>query len=68
MSFEISLSRPITKALKDRVAVDKDDKIVHKLPVFLYDNYLLTSGFSLDESGSQVYRIFQTIKFGLGIK
>jgi HSP90 family molecular chaperone len=66
-STDISLIL-LFRALKERVAKDKDDKTVRDLTILLYEVSLLTSGFSLEEPGSHAGRIFRMIKLGLDIE
>lgn len=64
--FEINLDYFIIKLLKDKVEVDKNDKLVKDLVMLLFEILFLVLGFSLEELGIYVSRIYRMIKFGFG--
>lgn len=52
--FEINLDYFIIKLLKDKVEVDKNDKLVKDLVMLLFEILFLVLGFSLEELGIYV--------------
>nr|ACF35426.1 heat shock protein 90 [Laternula elliptica] len=65
--LELNPDHSIIKALKEKVAADKNDKAVKDLVLLMYETALLASGFSLEEPGTHANRIHRMIKLGLGI-
>ncbi|KAI9330267.1 Hsp90 protein-domain-containing protein [Zopfochytrium polystomum] len=66
-TMEINPNHAIVKALKEKVAADKNDKTVKDLTYLLYETSLLSSGFSLEDPSGFAGRIHRMIKLGLSI-
>lgn len=64
--LEVNPDHSIIKALKDKVAADKNDKAVKDLVLLMYETALLASGFSLEDPATHANRINRMIKLGLG--
>eukprot|EP00292_Cryptomonas_paramecium_P033765 CAMPEP_0113674282 /NCGR_PEP_ID=MMETSP0038_2-20120614/7326_1 /TAXON_ID=2898 /ORGANISM="Cryptomonas paramecium" /LENGTH=93 /DNA_ID=CAMNT_0000590833 /DNA_START=969 /DNA_END=1250 /DNA_ORIENTATION=- /assembly_acc=CAM_ASM_000170 len=65
--MEINPKNSIIVEIRERIAVDKNDKTVRDLINLLFDTALLTSGFSLEEPHIFAQRIHRMIKLGLSI-
>ncbi|XP_013409049.1 heat shock protein 83 [Lingula anatina] len=65
--LEINPDHAIIKNLKEKVAVDKNDKSVKDLVVLMFETALLSSGFTLEDPMHHASRIHRMIKLGLGI-
>ncbi|KAH3852337.1 heat shock protein HSP 90-beta-like [Dreissena polymorpha] len=65
--LEVNPDHSIIKALKDKVAADKNDKSVKDLVLLMFETALLASGFSLEDPTQHANRINRMIKLGLGI-
>jgi molecular chaperone HtpG len=66
-TMELNPNHPIISGLKEKVEADKDSAVVKDLAWLLYETAILVSGFSLENPGSFVGRIYRMIKCGLGI-
>jgi len=66
-TMEINPLNSIVKELKDKAAVDRNDKTLKDLIWLLFDTSLLTSGFGLEEASAFASRIHRMIKLGLSI-
>ncbi|AEA38662.1 heat shock protein (nucleomorph) [Cryptomonas paramecium] len=66
-TMEINPKNSIIVEIRERIAVDKNDKTVRDLINLLFDTALLTSGFSLEEPHIFAQRIHRMIKLGLSI-
>ncbi|KAG5460500.1 MAG: heat shock protein Hsp90 family [Olpidium bornovanus] len=74
-TLEINPKSEIVKALKGRIAADKNDKMLTSrsasvapdLTWLLYETSLLASGFSLDDPSAFATRIHRMVKLGLSI-
>jgi molecular chaperone HtpG len=66
-TMEINPTNAIVKELKEKAAVDKNDKTLKDLIWLLFDTSLLTSGFGLEEASAFASRIHRMIKLGLSI-
>ncbi|KAJ1548412.1 heat shock protein 90 [Cladochytrium tenue] len=66
-TLELNPAHSIVRALKEKVAADKNDKTVKDLTYLLYETSLLSSGFSLDDPSGFAGRIHRMIKLGLSI-
>jgi molecular chaperone HtpG len=66
-TMEINPHNPIIKELKEKAAVDRNDKTLKDLIWLLFDTSLLTSGFGLEEASAFASRIHRMIKLGLSI-
>ncbi|KAI8821798.1 Hsp90 protein-domain-containing protein [Fimicolochytrium jonesii] len=66
-TLELNPDNAIVKALKVKVAEDKNDKTVKDLTHLLFDTALLASGFSLEDPSSFAGRIHRMVKLGLSI-
>lgn len=66
-TLEINPEHSIVKALKIKVAADKNDKTVKDLTFLLYETALLSSGFTLDDPSTFAGRIHRMIKLGLSL-
>jgi len=64
--MEVNPDHSIIKALKDKVAADKNDKAVKDLVLLMYETALLASGFTLEDPTTHANRINRMIKLGLG--
>jgi len=67
-TMEINSKNLIIVELRDRIAIDRNDKTVKDLINLLYDTAVLTSGFSLEEPHVFAQRIHRMIKLGLSIE
>jgi molecular chaperone HtpG len=67
-TMEINSKNSIIIELRDRIAIDRNDKTVRDLINLLYDTAVLTSGFSLEEPHIFAQRIHRMIKLGLSIE
>merc|ERR1712124_151028 len=66
-TLEINPENPIIDELKKRAEVDKEDKTVKDLVLFLFETALLNSGFSLEEPSTFTDRIHRMVKLGLSL-
>ncbi|KAJ3218224.1 heat shock protein 90 [Dinochytrium kinnereticum] len=66
-TLEINPTHSIVRALKEKVASDKNDKTVKDLTFLLFETALLSSGFSLEDPSGFASRIHRMIKLGLSI-
>ena len=66
-TMEINPHNPIVKELKEKAAIDRNDKTLKDLIWLLFDTSLLTSGFGLEEASAFASRIHRMIKLGLSI-
>lgn len=66
-TMEINPENPIMEELRKRADADKNDKSVKDLVLLLFENALLTSGFSLEEPNTFGNRIHRMLKLGLSI-
>lgn len=64
--LEVNPDHSIIKALKEKVAADKNDKAVKDLVLLMFETALLASGFSLEDPATHANRINRMIKLGLG--
>ncbi|KAJ2561022.1 Hsp90 chaperone hsp82 [Coemansia sp. RSA 1822] len=60
-------THPIVRALKAKVAADKNDKTVRDLSNLLYEAALLASGFTLDDPSQFSSRINRMVMLGLSL-
>lgn len=65
--LEINPDHAIMETLRQKAAVDKNDKAVKDLVILLFETSLLSSGFSLQSPQTHASRIYRMIKLGLGI-
>ncbi|XP_032129463.1 putative heat shock protein HSP 90-beta-3, partial [Sapajus apella] len=65
--LEINPDHPIVEMLQQRAEADKNDKAVKDLVVLLFENSLLSSGFSLENPQTHSNCIYCMIKLGLRI-
>ena len=65
--FEINPEHKLIVALKERVAVDAEDKGAKDIVQMLYDASLLASGFMLDDASSFVSRLHKLMAVGLSL-
>merc|ERR1719468_1278799 len=66
-TMEVNPKHSIMTELKKKASADKSDKTVKDLIWLLFDTFLLTSGFNLDEPTQFAGRIHRMIKLGLSI-
>ena len=66
-TMEINPKNAIIQELQKKAEVDQSDKTVKDLIWLMFETSLLTSGFTLDESGTFANRIHRMIKLGLSI-
>ncbi|KAJ3076673.1 hypothetical protein HDU98_001135 [Podochytrium sp. JEL0797] len=66
-TLELNPAHAIVKALKEKVAADKNDKTVKDLTFLLYETALLASGFTLEDPSGFSGRIHRMIKLGLSL-
>ena len=66
-TMEVTPKLSIVTELKKKAAVDKSDSTVKDLIWLLFDTFLLTSGFNLDEPTQFAGRIHRVTKFGLSL-
>jgi len=67
-TLEINPENPIIEELRSRAELDKADKTVKDLVLLLFENALISSGFSLEEPAIFANRIYRMIKLGLSIE
>uniref|UniRef100_A0A2K5RH04 Histidine kinase/HSP90-like ATPase domain-containing protein n=1 Tax=Cebus imitator TaxID=2715852 RepID=A0A2K5RH04_CEBIM len=65
--LEINPDHPIVETLWQKAEADKNDKAVKDLVVLLFENSLLSPGFSLEDPQTHSNCIYCMIKLGLGI-